>query len=123
MNSAIDTAQHTPGPWEYVFRADDEEHRLIGVDDYTGIYPAYQIASIYPATREVVAVIANVDAAEANARLIAAAPELLAALEACDEYLGSPANQAFGSYDGDIAGIGHLQQQARAAIALAKAGA
>ena len=112
--------QHTPGPWEYVFRADDEEHRLIGVDDYTGIYPAYQIASIYPATREVVAVIANVDAAEANARLIAAAPALLAALEALTD---------IAMERGDVSPLGWgrrliiAAEQARAAIALAKAGA
>ena len=59
------TEQHTPGPW-----------RIGGHDGKSAIiYPSptggFQIARVRP----------NLDGGEANARLIAAAPELLKALE------------------------------------------
>ncbi len=65
-------AEHTPGPW----------HALAGNDNQTGNYPA----EVVNATGHPVAYIPRVDPATSgdhsfNAHLIAAAPDLLAALE------------------------------------------
>lgn len=59
---------HTPGPWSYSFESVDPEWAVVSMKG--GL------------------VVANVNAdhrQEANARLIAAAPDLLAALKALDE--------------------------------------
>jgi len=60
------TAQHTPGPWHI-----SKSGQYIRKNDGPN-WPAWNIAEMNQAT----------DAAHANARLIAAAPELLAACEA-----------------------------------------
>ena len=66
------TTQHTPGPWEIFPSATKQE---ITVGNY-GVHAPLVLAS---------AVVPGLDyQAWANARLIAAAPELLEALEACE---------------------------------------
>jgi len=60
---------HTPGPWK-VFWAKGHQHMFIGI----GTEDGEGITSIWRS---------NSEEAAANARLIAAAPELLAALQDC----------------------------------------
>lgn len=71
------TTQHTPGPWWF--------HLLAGNHDY----------AIYcEATGHDIALVR--DANEANARLIAAAPELLAAAEALSDSIGKTMHKPIG---------------------------
>jgi len=75
------TAQHTPGPWRV------EEDRRSDYDIFTGRWdgPEYTAGwNVESDSGEVIGTegIIPSNAAEANARLIAASPELLAALEA-----------------------------------------
>jgi hypothetical protein len=66
-------SKHTPGPWEFYQRAGEgEDHKGFRVT--TGNPRWWAIATIMPVDG------AGVEG-EANARLIAAAPDLLAALE------------------------------------------
>lgn len=68
------TAQHTPGPWAKVEDADNRNNVRIRSDALP------HVAKVYGYSRD--------DAArDANARLIAAAPELLEALEAAASML------------------------------------
>lgn len=64
---------HTPGPWAafpyYCERGDGEEHRLIGLGQFDTIADVRMGSDDVPGDLE------------ANARLIAAAPELLDALD------------------------------------------
>ena len=71
-----DKAQHTPGPW--VVNTDDPPCYAISSEDYG------RIALLqYPLAEE----LQRVDQHKADARLIAAAPELLEALKACESCL------------------------------------
>ena len=75
---------HTPGPWEVAQYADDVT--MIENRAPTGYgYSLTQVARILPVS----------ESAEANARLIAAAPDLLAALQEllADKYLSDPINR------------------------------
>ena len=88
--------EHTPGPW-WLITADDE-HTIHAPGHGTIIATAHPLMPEYPA----------------NARLIAAAPELLSALE--DMVRIHP-----GGVEGDICvGTECLCQRARAAIKQAK---
>ena len=62
--------QHTPGPWQH-------EGRKV-LKFYAGMRPSESVGSI---------ALCHGEDAEANARLIAAAPELLAACEAVQRWL------------------------------------
>ena len=88
---------HTPGPWTH------ETSLPVSVR----LAPLFALGDIHPARGDT----AWQEVAEANARLIAAAPELLAALEAAIPAMGV-----------DISGIdvGAVITQARAALARAK---
>jgi hypothetical protein len=71
---------HTPGPWEI--------KRDIGHFDSATSIRAHQLVGVNPSKYELSLEIggwASVEKLEANARLIAAAPELLEALEAFDK--------------------------------------
>lgn len=105
----MEKQQHTPGPWGW-------SHREIHSGDYsTQVYDANEkeIATIawYPVRQNNITTTSR----EANARLIAAAPDLLEALEMCTKAMASvlpdfnPYDQA--AYD-----------KARAAIAKATGG-
>ena len=93
---------HTPGPWTY--SEGNENDYIVHVE------------------RDAEAVAVVIHGHEANARLIAAAPALLEALEAylvCDRRLGETAAAA--KMDSDISYALHkAHQKARAAIAQAK---
>jgi hypothetical protein len=95
-------AKHTPGPWE----ASGDE--VIGAIDWT-----YHVASAW-SNHQI-----EPDEAAANAKLIAAAPDLLAACEACiaaDELAnadGTLGDDMVAAYDAAIA-------SAKASIAKAK---
>lgn len=94
------SGQHTPGPWKSVnceVQTDTDEPRLIA---------------------DLGAIRWNFGEAAANARLIAAAPDLLEALDQCQRYIGLLTVDANKVYDIDWHA---LHQQARAAIE--KAGA
>ena len=66
--------QHTPGPWTHKATASlGPQYAVYGESDRTG--------------RDVAVVYNNGNEAEANARLIAAAPELLEALEKAADWL------------------------------------
>ena len=64
-------AEHTPGPWDIVIRSNDDYGMWAGLT---------HIATVH--NRE------DSPVDEANARLIAAAPALLEALELASKYLG-----------------------------------
>ena len=66
------TAKHTPGPWSYV-----------GKSRIRSGNPRQPIATAFGSGR-------THDERAANARLIAAAPDLLAALQAVDEMFSQP---------------------------------
>jgi len=71
---------HTPGPWGYAARlSGSENHKGFGLWPATG----GAIADIYPMDEDGIE-------GEANAQLIAAAPELLAALEKLLLYVTDP---------------------------------
>jgi hypothetical protein len=72
----IPTSEHTPGPWEVVPEDRAESRWVIG-DEEGG-----SIASCEPAGPWI-----TLAQADANARLISAAPELLAALKIAREYV------------------------------------
>jgi hypothetical protein len=93
-------AQHTPGPWEtYQLAPDsDPQERFIVV------------------TEDRETEICGVIHFEADARLIAAAPDLLAALEYAYEVLAKV-------YDGEQVEVGSALQPCANAIAQAKGGA
>ena len=108
------TAQHTPGPWRIVIESADPEWAII-VDTGGGIVANVNSetgpdASSAPATRKM--------PRDANARLIAAAPELLAALERILRAHDSGNN---GAYMGEAVLCKMFATQARAAIAKAQA--
>ena len=89
--------KHTPGPWETP--GEDGGERVICYQDSTG--KRRTLAHVYDGE--------EFGSMEANARLIAAAPELLAALQRSLNWLSS--------YSGD--GALGAYEQARAAIAKA----
>ena len=62
------TTSHTPGPWAIGLDTDDHEAQIISAD-------GWHLATV------------ALDPLPANARLIAAAPDLLAALEAASNYI------------------------------------
>ncbi len=98
---------HTPGPWaageqsggDWLIQSNIESH-----------LPPWAVQN-----DTIGAVRAN-DNAEANARLIVAAPELLAALKAVVEWLPDPRPHRLTDSDG----LNSVEQQARAAIAKAE---
>ena len=93
----VQVATHTPGPWTAILSSGDE---------------SWMVAAEMPVAR-----IPNYDdRAAANARLIAAAPALLAALQRCLPFVDRIRGMTGG--DGDL-----TAQNARAAIAAAKGGA
>ena len=77
MNAKTETAKHTPGPWVQVMQATGREV----IADYQATFGG--IATVHP--------MPNDWETDANARLIAAAPDLLAACEGllavCFDYL------------------------------------
>jgi len=97
--------KHTPGPWFTCEQVKQPHpHALVGIGNGS-THVAY--VSVTPA---------NAFEADANARLIAAAPDLLAALRNCVETLDAAKQQANGGCEW-IASI-----EARAAIAKAEGG-
>ena len=104
--------QHTPGPWTYHrgswgFHGDPDEdsgfHFLLGGEEASGVEEIIGYADmLYPDDGQ------QYEEAEANARLIAAAPDLLAALE------------AWLAWDGEIRETPSPRIMAEAAIAKAK---
>lgn len=73
------SAQHTPGPWTYHFEEPSREWALVMSGGKAGQIVANVNTKSCPDRASAPAF--SVMPAEANARLIAAAPELLAALE------------------------------------------
>ncbi len=67
--------QHTPGPWTYRQAYDNGEPTAFEVDAGRG-----NVATVATGA-------GDVDREEANARLIAAAPDLLAALKQCTHFI------------------------------------
>lgn len=67
---------HTPGPWAVLNDGDDEYAPVVGIEGGKRIADVYQCRTDSEAT--------------ANARLIAAAPELLAALKLTERWMMSP---------------------------------
>jgi hypothetical protein len=109
-NETADQSQHTPGPW---FVAGREIHDRSTEYSETGARignTPNSIAEIHPVPR---------GDAEANARLIAAAPELLAALEWCEKNLADIALPLADKY-GHCTSMKSALDRARAAIASAK---
>ena len=89
-------AKHTPGPWQIGYPGVKSQGNYIADCDVSYVFPD--------------------DEKRANARLIAAAPDLLAALERCLPFVDRI--RAMTGGDGDL-----TAKNARAAIAAAKGGA
>ena len=71
------SAKHTPGPWSFGYGMTQEHGYVLGVGVTTK--PDWTVVCAVSRPGDVNAI------DEANARLIAAAPDLLEALKACDE--------------------------------------
>lgn len=118
--------QHTPGPWE-LLGAMNNVYSERGIKNASGM-TAYEndrwhIAQIGTVTRcKETAQFEEIPEKElmANARLIAAAPELLEALENLLQYTTEQARQFDGPFDGDDDFYLFHVNAARAAIAKAK---
>jgi hypothetical protein len=102
-------SKHTPGPWEangYHIRQRITGTRSIAEVAYTG--PHHTPPNEYPKSCRLVD--------EANARLIAAAPDLLEALEKCAAVIGAPQEGHWATDDE----VNDAYDSAVAAIAKAK---
>jgi len=102
-------AKHTPGPWQSRWQeaTDDSAHPIIAIETCEG---AGDVAGIHYASRD--------GEDEANARLIAAAPDLLTALQAV---MAAWLTEA-GYGDGILEEHGPAIDAAHAAIAAATGG-
>ena len=70
-------AKHTPGPWKTVSKPDYASYGGIGIEQNSGSKDENVICEIWP-----IQTVPTEDAeSQANSRLIAAAPDLLAALK------------------------------------------
>ena len=86
--------EHTPGPWTFDGYDGDQGYEVGGPPDYCGI-----LATAHHDTDE-----HDKGEAEANARLIASAPDLLSALElACDGIEGVSVGSWYADQLADIA--------------------
>lgn len=101
------TTQHTPGPWELWNHAETDQ---IAVGPKIG---GVAVADVCIANGQGIVTHSTIDRGQANARLIAAAPELLAALEILLPIVESLV------LDGEKEHF-QAQEEARAAIAKAK---
>lgn len=107
------TAQHTPGPWEAHQGVDDDHPTVWDVTsrhnhrDYGETPKGWFVATVHEVTDEA--------GAEADARLIAAAPELLEALEAAIPHMSAPLD----SDDQSASALAY--RRARTAISKARA--
>jgi hypothetical protein len=115
-------SEHTPGPWEYI--ASTEHHGPYVSGPYGGdVCDCYTMSNLSAASvrngGDSSPIPFQGDAADANARLIAAAPDLLEALQGllndCVEYCRI--NNLFNNDGGP--GSNHGMRQAHAAIAKA----
>jgi hypothetical protein len=107
------SAQHTPGPWEIGISTSG--HRTIFSDFCDGNTDIASPVGLQDCGGEDWTAIGE-EEAQANIRLICAAPDLLVALKQCIPLVAAHANATFG--DGVLA-----LQVAKAAIAKAKGGA
>ena len=99
-------SKHTPGPWKV------NAQRSSGwMDNGVYIFAGTNIARVYRDLGQ--------DVQEANAHLIAAAPDLLAALKELRTYV---LGEAPSLLNGDLGGNGSLSDQIDAALALADKG-
>lgn len=107
-------SKHTPGPWRFNKR-DEMDVAIWGSDGFTICGDVYVIADVsFPEKNDAYG------HEEANARLIAAAPDLLEALEAAIEHGLVPKSSA--SEGGAMRHVSQVKcaDQIRAAIAKAK---
>lgn len=89
MGPCTDGTKHTPGPWHHGTtgeRMRDEYSQPFCVTQYG---KANLIAGVFGDVQ------GGEDVAQANAHLLAAAPDLLAALEVCETVLGESAGEAY----------------------------
>lgn len=86
------TREHTPGPWNLVRLASAFDSRVVGYGIKYGA-AGNRLAMVDGEGN-------SSDHNEANARLIAAAPDMLAALKECEEYFDNRADA-----DGDSTGF------------------
>lgn len=106
------STKHTPGPWTVLPEEVDRDYiRVRG----TRLGERYKVANVPTVTGRGVPA-READETRANARLIAAAPELLEALEVLEAYV---ANNIVTDYPTGIDIEGTAFQRARAAIAKA----
>ncbi len=117
MKTTNPTASFTPGPWEYEQCADGRHHTVAILST---AYRANEASPYHPMIAQALTGRghADMETATANARLIASAPDLLAALERAERALTK-----LGMMDEVMAGtVGKSStlHQARAAIAKAK---
>ena len=96
-------SKHTPGPWE-IKRHYDPGYKFISAPKHSGLAQVVWCMEDEDRSPE----------CEANAHLIAAAPELLEALEKVDSYWSSPGE------DDWVTHYNTVLQPVRAAIAKAK---
>lgn len=104
MNTTRKVAAHTPGPWEVRFVEDDWESKLvILMADARSTYPGYYTnAEVVDYDHGVETDSEGFAQVKANARLIAAAPDLLDALRDLKEVVGDVLIPALQKHRGEV---------------------
>jgi hypothetical protein len=103
-------AQHTTGPWD-VATGHGWNYAMVGPADAD-----HYVAAVYGLTKDESN---DREVQEANARLIAAAPDLLAALTELQDALASMTKMAYSGPQGTTRQFGEARKAAAAAIAKA----
>jgi hypothetical protein len=109
MTSGTAIVSHTPGPWEASPR--DVTRDQYYINAYDGRNGYFGIATVVPSA---------LGHGEANARLIAAAPDLLAALSEIEHALNHARKHDCAGFDCSVCDSSRLAELARAAIAKAE---
>ena len=105
-------SKHTPGPWEWTVRYEERAGVTIPVGFYIGYWPL-PMAEIYAASGLGPSNGGDIDEVTANARLIAAAPQLV---EALGSLLGWAVMRSDWAAEGKSEPTDHPIQRARAAL-------
>lgn len=119
---SITAQEHTPGPWSFGIVVPGEPNEIFGSRTVEAPYDgeSQTVAFVHPSTTGEGSTKIDADERDANARLIAAAPEMLNALTAARHYLskrnlGKPAeslalsiNSAIAKAKGNLVNSNHL---------------
>lgn len=97
---------HTPGPWHTAPNASNMRSSIVNGEG------GYDVAIAYPLNGTI-----TKEETEANARLIAVAPELLKAVQLANEFLDSLPEGWLGKTTGDVGALNDFLYTSRTAVA------